>query len=271
MIPAERRASVLEVVRQRRAVSIQELSEVIGTSPSTVRRDLEYLSGHGYLERTYGGANVITPSSTIYEQPVPAKVMRTQKEKVAIGELAASLIDDRCSVLFDSSSTVLAAAKAVVKRGLSVRCITNDLEIAGHLAHAPTPGAELIVVGGTCRRGSYTLLGEPGLQLMERLNVDVGLIGIHAFGDGRLSDTSLEVAAMKRWMIRSCRRVIVLADSMKFSTVAFCDICSLSEIDEVVTDEGLNQERRTFLREHGARVHIASTVDGVYGDEGRSP
>ena len=56
LIPAQRRALVLEHIRLKGSASILELAAGIGASASTIRRDLEELERKGYLERSHGGA-----------------------------------------------------------------------------------------------------------------------------------------------------------------------------------------------------------------------
>ena len=74
---------------------------------------------------------------------------------------------------------------------------------------------QVVVLGGTVRPDSMTLVGEPGLNFLERLHVDLALMGIHSLAGARLSETSIEVAAMKRRMIDCAARVIVLAEFLQ--------------------------------------------------------
>lgn len=88
---------------------------------------------------------------------------------------------DNQSVIFDSSSTVYEAAYQVVEKGLKLTAVTNDIRIAELLAGSPL--IHLLVSGGSLRPGSYTLVGEPGTSFLQRLHVDVALMGIHAINN----------------------------------------------------------------------------------------
>jgi DeoR family transcriptional regulator of aga operon len=107
------------------------------------------------------------------------------------------------------------------------------------------------------RPNTRTLVGEPGLNFLERLHVDVALMGIHSLAGSRLSETSIEVAAMKRRMIDCAARVIVLADSSKFALPAFCDVCGLERIDVIVSDSGLDEKSQAMVRDAGVELIIA--------------
>jgi len=256
MIAAQRRALILEQLRREGAGSIVALADKIGVSPSTIRRDLEFLTVGGYIVRSHGGALLKEPHRTTFEpeSEIGAHVARAAKE--AIGAYAASLVEEGQSVIFDSSSTVLEAAKAVVARGLRLTVCTNDIGTA--LALARSENLQLVVLGGTTRRGSLTTIGDPGLSFLERLHADVAFIGIHALVGGRLSETSIDVSAMKRRMISCAARAVLLADSSKFRHPAFCDVCDVTEVHTVVTDSGLADSERQRLTDAGVEVTVVS-------------
>ncbi|MDQ3457798.1 MAG: DeoR/GlpR family DNA-binding transcription regulator [Deinococcota bacterium] len=255
MIPAQRRAVLLDFIQQRGAASIKELARHSSFSESTVRRDLDFLNRHGYLQRSYGGANLPTLPSTTFEPDFAIGVHQNHEAKRAIGKLAAGRVENGWSVIFDSSSTVLEAAKEVVKRGVRVTALTNDLNIA--MLFAPISHAGLVVPGGTLRQGSYTLVGEPGGDFLDRIHVDIAFVGVHSVAERSLSDTSIDVVATKRKLIRASRRVVVLADASKFGLAAFCEITTLEKVDELITDSRISSEQLEAARAHGATVTVA--------------
>lgn len=258
MIAAQRRALILEELRREGAGSIVALAEKIGVSPSTIRRDLEFLTEGGYIVRSHGGALLKEPHRTTFE-PEPeigAHVARAAKE--AIGSHAASLVEQGQSVIFDSSSTVLEAAKAVAARRIRLTVCTNDIGTA--LVLARSDNLHLVVLGGTTRRGSLTMIGDPGVSFLERLHADIAFIGIHSLVGGRLSETSIDVSAMKQRMISSAARAIVLADSSKFRHPAFCDVCAVTAVHAVVTDAGIADAERQRLLDFGVEVVVVPPV-----------
>ena len=58
-------------------------------------------------------------------------------------------------------------------------------------------------------------------------------------------------------MIRQCQQVVLLADSAKFGQQALAQLCPLSEIDIVVTDQGLSEEHRAQVKAAGCELVIA--------------
>jgi DeoR family transcriptional regulator, aga operon transcriptional repressor len=247
MIAAQRRGLILDQVRRKGGVSIGDLADSVGVSLSSVRRDLDYLTREGYLLRSHGGALLAEVRRATFEPEREIGLHVAQRAKLAIGRRAAELVETGQSVIFDSSSTVLAAARAVVGRGLRITACTNDVATAAELARSDS--IQVVVLGGSIRQGSFTLVGEPGQAFLDRLHADIALIGIHSLARQRLTETSLEVAGMKQRMIESAAHVVVLADSSKFAHVAFCDVCPLTRVHTVVTDSDLAAEHRDVLAE----------------------
>jgi DeoR family transcriptional regulator, aga operon transcriptional repressor len=259
-VPEHRRALILEHIRLHGSASIQSLSETIGISGSTVRRDLEQLELKGYLLRTHGGAMLQrTQQSTFEPEPaVAARLARTQKQ--AIGMHAAALLKPGESVVLDSGSTVAAAAAALVERMIPLTAVTNDLDVA-HLLSRSTQ-VKVVIVGGTVRPGTSTITGEPGQEFFKSIHADLAFVGTHAISAEGLTETSLEVAAMKRALIAAARRVVLLADGSKFQPAAFCRICPIEQIHALVTDESAPAEALDDLTARGIDVTIVPIPAG---------
>jgi DeoR family transcriptional regulator of aga operon len=257
--PARRRAQILDLLRERGAASIQELAADLGVSPATIRRDLDYLAEHDFLHRERGGAVHPRRSRTTFEPDYSIGSQSFKLEKEAIGRFAAARVVDGQSVIFDSSSTVLEAARAIADMEVSITALTNDLNIAQVLAQADT--VRLLVPGGTLRPHSFTLMGEPGREFLEGLRVDLAFIGIHALVDGTLSETSVEIAVLKRAMVRAANLSVLLVDGSKFREPAFCRVVGVGEIDEVVTDDGAAPDELQDLQARGVQVSVVSVSE----------
>jgi DeoR family transcriptional regulator of aga operon len=254
LIPAARRAKALELVRLHGAISIQRLADEMKTSISTARRDVDFLSSEGYLERSHGGALLSVRSRTTFEPATDIADQVARAAKIAIGRHAAGLIEDGQSVILDSSSTVLEAAHALAERELSLTVVTNDLRIA--VALREKPKVQLIVPGGQVRPGSFTLIGSAAQSVIRSLHADIALIGVHSLAQLRPSETSLEVASLKQAWIEAANRVLLLLDSSKFEQSAFCEICPIQRIHEIVCDDALDSAHRRALEQLGLRVTL---------------
>lgn len=254
ILPAKRRAMILERVRQNGSATIQELADDIRASPSTIRRDLDQLTEEGYLERTHGGVLLVPPLRATFEREPSLNALLQHDQKIAIGLVAAQRLNPRDSVIFDSSSTVLEAARAAVLRDIPLTAVTNNLESA--LVCSKCPSWRVIMPGGTIRPSTQSMVGEPGEAFLGTIHVDVCLIGAYAVTGRVLTDATIEVASLKRAMIQSARRTILLVDSSKFQAPAFSTFCEISEIDEVITDDGISEADLAALRAQSVKVTV---------------
>lgn len=259
LIPAKRHALILERLRRDGAADIQELVDFIGASASTIRRDLEHLERQGALERTHGGAILQGADRATFEPDLSVAAQFARAEKEAIGAAIAADLRPGQSVIFDASTTVLEVARCLAIQPIPLTAVTNSLAVAQVLASVPD--VHLVVPGGTVRPGSLTLVGRPGEDFLRTIHADITLLGTHAVTGNLLTETSLDVAAMKRAMISAARKTIVLADSSKFTPPSFCTICSLSEIHEIVTDQGIDPVHLANLRALDVTVRVVSLSD----------
>jgi DeoR/GlpR family transcriptional regulator of sugar metabolism len=254
MLPAQRHAAILERISRVGAASLQELSDHLGVSVSTVRRDVDFLCASAHLERTHGGAMLGAPSRRGFEPDASISSAMFSREKTAIGRRAADMVKAGQAVIFDSGSTTVAAAAAVVEAGLPITAITNDLRIGSLFSHAAQISATL--VGGDLRRGSTTLLGAGTTAALSRLHADVVFIGSHAIDAETLSDTHGELCEIKSILLQCADRVVLLADSSKFFSRALCAFGKPTDVHCIVTDSNLSDEAREVLLGSGVTLDI---------------
>jgi DeoR family transcriptional regulator of aga operon len=252
LIPAERHARLLEILRVRRAASIRELALLLHGSASTVRRDLDELAERGAVTRTFGGAAAKDGAMTTFEPELALAERLEPEEKQRIGRHAAAMVAPGQSVIFDSGTTVLEAARAFAQRGVAATVVTNDLGIAGIFAGAPS--TRLVVLGGVLRPRSSTLFGEAAERFVAELHADVALIGAHAITGDLITETSLEIARIKRAIVAAARRTYVLVDHTKFRAPAFADVCRSAAVAGIVTSRAADRATLARWREAGLDV-----------------
>lgn len=258
MFPAMRRARIIELLRRDGMAALKDLSGALGVSVSTLRRDVEYLCASGHLERTHGGAMLAVNRTKGFE---PAQEIAQEIEsgaKRAIGHRAAELIQPGQTAIFDSGTTTAAAARAAVARRMAFTAFTNDLEIAKTLSGCAS--VQTYVTGGTVRPGSATLLGSSALQSISRLRADIAFVGTHALTPDVLSDTSVELAEIKRAILDSAEKLVLLVDSSKIFSRALCKFGRTSDVDLVITDNRLSSEARLELGHRNVVVEIAADL-----------
>ncbi|HAY49683.1 MULTISPECIES: DeoR/GlpR family DNA-binding transcription regulator [Thalassospira] len=256
MLPAKRRARIIEFLRREEMASLKELAERLDMSVSTIRRDVEYLCSTGHLTRTHGGAmmNVSDRKGFEPEAAISSELERDAKNR--IGQRAAALIQPGQTVLVDSGTTTLAAAHAMVERDVPFTAFTNDLSIASVFSQSNT--INTFVAGGNVRPGSSTLLGASAVRMIEQLRADVAIIGAHAVSNDGLSDSSIELCEVKRAIISAAEFVVLLVDSSKFFSRSFSLFGGLEEIGLIITDDRISPDMLKELKQRNIPVETVS-------------
>jgi DeoR family glycerol-3-phosphate regulon repressor len=257
-----RQSEILAMLRQSGRVGVDELATHFGVTLQTIRRDLNELSDAKALVRVHGGAMIASGVSNLaYE----ARQLVAHQSKRLIGEAAARLVPDNASLLINIGTTTEEVAKALSGHsGLLV--ITNNLHVANELYH--NPAVQVIVTGGSIRQGDGGILGAVTVAQIEKFRVDLAIIGTSAIDpDGALLDFDVHEVEISRAIIEQARKVMLVADSSKFSRSAPVRIAKLSEIDIFVTDRLPSEDIADMCRRHGVEVIEAGDVaEGENGD-----
>ena len=240
MLPAERRQRLIEWFKSNQAGVSQDLARMFGISVSTIRRDLDLLASEGLLRRTHGGAVAIRSRATS-ELSTDMSRRTAVEEKQAIVREALKLIEPDQSLLIDTGAVVChLLANEVAQLPFPLTVITNDLYVAKALTYREN--IKLIVPGGACRYGSFSLLGEPALSFLKDIRCDIYFMSAAAVDETCVSETLLELVQLKRAMVEAARDTVLIADSSRFMARALHRTAAIEQISPVVTDAGLADE-----------------------------
>jgi DeoR family transcriptional regulator of aga operon len=251
---AARRAQLLAMVVERGFLRVIEASELFAVSEVTIRGDLSALEAAGDLVRVHGGA---MPRSSLPPEPSLEQAQsRATDSKLAIGRAAASLVSSGQSVILDVGSTALAVANALVARTdlEAVSIITNGLSIA--LALEPAlPRFTVVLTGGTLRPLQHSLVNPGASAFLESVHADIAFIGCNGVdAEHGVTNINYPEAEVKRRMMLSSKRRVLLADRSKIGQTHLGVIGSVSEFDLLLMDAGLPAETVAALVVRGLEV-----------------
>ncbi len=247
MLIEERRQHVLSIMERDGRVLVSELSDTLGISRITIRKDLAHLEARGLLQRTHGGA-LAGRRGALLDPSLKEKQREQSAEKNRIAEAAAAMVQEGQCVMLDSGSTTTAIARAL--RGFStLTIVTNAVNIAAELAGT---SFEVILTGGTLRQNSFSLVGPIAEDMLRQIHADILFLG----GDGfdpvvGLTTPNVLESRVNRAMVQSARRVIAVCDSTKFSRRSLALIVPPSAIHAVITDTHIAPDHVEALREAG--------------------
>jgi DeoR family glycerol-3-phosphate regulon repressor len=226
-----RQSQIVALLRQSGRVAVEDLAVHFAVTSQTIRRDLNELSEARRVVRVHGGAIV---ASGVENLAYEARQLVAQPHKRLIGEAAAKLIPDNASLFINIGTTTEEVAKALIGHsGLLV--ITNNLHVANELYR--NTSIEVFVTGGTIRQSDGGIVGAVTVAQIEQFRVDIAVIGTSAIDStGTLLDFDIREVEISRAIIEHARKIVLVADSSKFSRSAPVKIAHLSEIDVFITD-----------------------------------
>ncbi|WP_199185714.1 DeoR/GlpR family DNA-binding transcription regulator [Streptomyces carminius] len=274
LLAEQRRALILEEVRRRGGVRVNELTRRLNVSDMTVRRDLDALARQGVLEKVHGGAVPVSGAST-HEPGFEAKSALELGAKKDIARTAASMVAPGGAIALSGGTTTYALAQHLLDVP-ELTVVTNSLRVADvfHAAQRADggprgvpAGAATVVLTGGVRTPSDSLVGPVADAAIRSLHFDVLFLGVHGISTrAGLSTPNLAEAETNRRLVRSARRVVVVADHTKWGTVGLSSFASLAEVDTLVTDGGMPEAVRAEIREQLPELVVAGTDREARGE-----
>lgn len=249
----ERQRAILDILRQKGKVTVEELTLTFRVSPPTIRTDLSRLEDQALLRRTHGGALAI--GNTLYEPPYAERAVLRQQEKRAIARAAVALVHEGETLLLDAGTTCHEIA-LLLKEFYRLTVVTNSLTSAQVLAE--NDNIETIVIGGTLQSRRCATLGPLAAHFLEPIRCDrafVAVSGVHPLAGFTVVD--FDAAQIKRKMLEKGKQAVAVADSSKLGQVAFACVAPLAAADLLITDSGATTDDRIDLETAGLHVHIA--------------
>jgi DeoR family fructose operon transcriptional repressor len=219
LIPAQRREWIRGYLEIHRVVRSVDLSETLGVSEATVRRDLEWLENQGFLERTHGGA--ILSQRMRLEPEYAYRAQARPEEKRRIGARAAALIEEG-DIVFLNSGTTTTQIVPHIQSGANITVITNNVSAV---------------------YASKAFIGVDGISLKYGCTVP----------------TNGEAEILRLMIQRTRGPVTVVADHSKWGVVSNFEVATIDQIHRLITDDGIDPSARDELIAHSVDVVVADS------------
>ncbi|MBV9204400.1 MAG: DeoR/GlpR transcriptional regulator [Actinobacteria bacterium] len=261
MLARHRQSLILQAVRSDGSARVSDLTQRLGVSDMTIRRDLEVLAREGLVEKVHGGA-VLPGTPASHEPGFEAKLMLEQPEKTAIARAAASLVTPGTAVALAAGTTTFALAQCLLDvPGLTI--VTNSLHVTN--LFSGTRGldgtADSVVLTGGVRTLSDALVGPVADLTIRSLHFDLLFLSCYGFdAEAGLTTPNLAEAETNRALIRVARRVVLLADHTKWGLVGLSSFARLNEVDVLVTDDMLPADARSQIADHVGEIIYAESM-----------
>ena len=222
MLKSKRKQLILEKVTKDKFVSLEYLVQVLNTSESTVRRDLDELESERKLRRVHGGAESLHFLQE--EESNQEKSVKNLQEKTKIAQKAASLIQEYDVIFIDAGTTNELLVNEL--HDPSVTVVTNSIHHATKLVERNIP---TVIIGGVVKLSTDASIGGVALNQIGQLNFDKAFIGMNGIDDGFFTTPDMEEGAVKRAILENAKKTYVLADLSKLGQTSFVKVAPLAK------------------------------------------
>ena len=243
MIKAERQDKVRQLLEEQGTVSVKEISDALGVSDMTIRRDLEELASLGEIERVHGGARSAQsrPHAMLrHEYSHSEKRTKHAEEKLQIARRAVELIEVGTGTTVEQMASMLPAFR--------LRIVTNSLSVFNLLEERED--CDLCLVGGMYRRRTAAFVGPTAEDTLRALGIDAAFLGANGILDGDVSTSNMDEGRIQQLAFSKADSRYLIADSSKIGKRDFFTFCRLDSLDAVVCEPSITAEDRTAIEEH---------------------
>lgn len=265
LIPEQRRELIMRHLRKHPVLSMHQLTELLGCSHMTVRRDVAALEESGRVYAIPGGVRIASHLAT--EPSHDAKAVTEQPQKQAIAARAAHLLKPGMTVYLDAGTTTAALVPHVAAlSGMTV--ITNDLRIA--LALSASPHVAALHTGGTLDPSNGSSVGPLAAATLRQLVVDIAFLSTSSWDLERgVTTPSAPKVEVKRAAMAVASQRVLVGTSAKYGTYGTYRVATLNEFELVVTDDGMSEAAAQSLKAKGVELAIAHPTPDARAEPAR--
>jgi len=248
MYDIERQNKILELLSDKKSISVNKLAEILYTSGSTIRRDLTKMEQKGLVTRTFG-AVVLNSNQSNKETSFELREKTNINEKREICLRAADYLKDNSVIFIDSSTTVLHIVPHLnLFKNLTI--ITNGIHIATEISNSTKHS--VIILGGRVSSSTNSILGPTTIHNISKFHADFSLLSCGAVNlKHGFFESTIESAELKNKMVSLSDKVILLVDSSKFNLSSLAKTCDLKDIDILITTKEFTDEEQRYIKEQG--------------------
>lgn len=240
MIKAERQKLIIELLNRDEIVKVSDITKKISVTDMTVRRDLQELEEKGLLIRVHGGAKSISEKKlTDTELSHLEKKDIHLNEKIEIAKLVADNIFEGDTVFLGSGTTL-----ELVYDYLTIsyaKIITNSIYVFNKFKDDAQ--FDLILIGGTYRPKTGAFVGTIANDFVSSIHVQKAFIGVNALEQDGIYNSNEDEGLTQSHILNSAQKKYIVADHSKFDKRDFYRFYNLSEVDFLLTDSAINEEK----------------------------
>jgi len=245
----DRETRILELLTQNNRMEVVELSDLLGVSQVTIRKDLDALEKRQMVKRIHGYAELNSADN------INRRLAYHYEEKMKIAGKAAEMIHDGDTVMIENGSCCALAALQIAKTKKNITIVTNSAFIADYIRNE---NIQIVLLGGIYQQDSQCLVGPMVRDGVSNYYVKYFFIGTDGWSErtGFTNKDQMRAQAV-RDMANSAENIVVLTESEKFSVLGTVPINVKEQPKYVITDASIPQETVHTLADRNIRVIIS--------------
>jgi DeoR/GlpR family transcriptional regulator of sugar metabolism len=248
MLKKERQEFILHQLNLHNKILCADLSNKMGVSDDTIRRDLLELAQQDKIIKVHGGA-----LSKSFHTAFDREMVYNLEDKHIIAQKTAALVQSGMYILTSGGTSILEFAKSL-DPNLNATFFTCSLNAAIEFAHHPS--IEVVMIGDKVSKDSMLTTGASAVQTIESVQADLCIMGINSldtqFG---LSENDWEVVQIKKAMIKASKKTICIGISEKLNSQQKIKVANLDEIDILITELDPNDPTLLPFKHKGLTIY----------------
>ena len=248
MLKKERQEFILHQLNLHNKILCADLSNKMGVSDDTIRRDLQELAQQDKLLKVHGGA-----LSKSFHTAFDREMVYHLEDKNIIAQKTAALVQSGMYILTSGGTSILEFAKSL-DPNLNATFFTCSLNAAIEFAHHPS--IEVVMIGDKVSKDAMLTTGASAVQTIETIQADLCILGINSldtqFG---LSENDWEVVQIKKAMIKASKKTICIGISEKLNSQQKIKVANLDEIDILITELDPNDPTLLPFKHKGLTIY----------------
>lgn len=248
----ERRRLIMERLHETGFISVASLTQDLGVSDMTVRRDLRKLEQQGEVRVVHGGVSAL--HGPLHNPAFVSRAGLDAVAKKAIAETALTLVADTATIAIDAGTTAYALAQAL-PHTFGGTVVTHSVPVIQLLLNRGR--GRVVGLGGELLHESQAFAGQMTVDAARGLRVGTLFLGAAAVDDRGVYVATDNERPTKLALIDVADEVVLLADHTKFATSAPVLLCPHDRITTLVTDAEPSRATADHLRSTGTKVIVA--------------
>ena len=257
MNKTKRRESILEELKKEKEVSINLLKKLLGVSVSTIHRDLDELEREGHIKKVFGGI-VLVPDETP-EIFCSVRLNTNPDLKRKIAKKALNYIENKDCIFIDNSSTGYYFAKALSQSNIKNIIIVTYSNLIPNL-FVNNYNIQVVSTGGFFNKEMNCFMGTCAINTINEFNANKFFFSVAgvSINSGLTDFYDVNLTSLKRAMFNKSNEKICIVDSTKFEKIWQHKMFDFKEINNVITDNNIDNKILTSYLSFCSKVIIAS-------------